>query len=613
MFRLKSINIFTYPFFCIAALLIITAIKCIPAAASVTSAPLMAYHDNLMTDNMDLSVLIGTEEDKDRIYKEYNKLEQEYSSVSVADIMVKASHYFVNRKNMEKGAMLFMVTMSRLNDSLNDRDKLYCAAAYGNMGYYLIFERNNPIQAYPFLVKALEILDKIDFKDTDTHSHKVNTVVAIYTNIAKVFADCRDFPRALHYYKFAYKTAKEDNNAIALPLSFTDLLHYGWTLDSISSIKMQIQEFDSLHIPNNANRYMYEYAKTMAKGAERYSKRNYNEALLLVDSASNTLDPYVDDRRYFVTNRIIAGKIAMENKDFSKASEILNNADSLIREEKLEDLYELIYSLRYHLNMAMGNRELAQVYRNEGLRVRDSLNRMHSSSVLHNMELSMQAKDLNERLSDSKKETQIWIYIALAAVALILIICVLVVRILLKNRRLKEQSESLFRKNLELMDATRSLQQQLPVVYDGSIEEEMPSAASNITTPSTEEEPADDASGIYRRILEYMADSPEIFSSSFTIESLAERLDLKLKPVSQAINSIGGKNFNSLLAEFRIKKACKEMLCTYSDPSKRPTIETLAEEVGYKSRTHFMRVFKSVTGMTTTEFLREAKNNTIIS
>ena len=581
------------------------------AKASVTSAPLLAYNDNIMTDINDISVLIGSDRDKDAVFKEYHRLEQEHSSFSIADIMIKASHYFVNRKNMEKGAMLFITVISRYSDTLDDREKLYCAAAYGNMGYYLIFERNNPIQAYPFLVKALEILDKIEFKDIDTHRHKVNTIVATYTNIAKTFAVCRDFPRALHYYKYAYKTAKEDNNPIALPLSFTDLLHYGWTLDSISSIKRQILEFDRLKIANNANRYMYEYAKTMAKGAERYAERRYDEALSLVDSASTTLDPYVDDRRYFATNRIIAGKIAMENKDYAKAAEMLNNADSLIRVEKLEDLYELIYCLRYRLNIAMGNLELAQNYRNEGLRVRDSLNQMHSSSVLHNMELSMQAKGLNEMLTVSRKETQIWIYISLTAAVLILIIGVLIVRILLKNRRLKEQSESLFRKNLELLDATRNIQQQSMEINE-HVEDESSYEANDL--PATmQEQTEDEASLIYRSILEYMAVSPEIFSPSFTIESLAEALDLKLKPVSQAINSIGGKNFSSLLAEFRIKKACKEMLRTYSDPSQRPTIEALAEEVGYKSRTHFMRVFKSVTGMTTTEFLREAKNNTLIN
>ncbi|MDE5849263.1 MAG: AraC family transcriptional regulator [Muribaculaceae bacterium] len=589
-----------------------------PVKASVTSAPVLAYNYNNTTDNPDISIFIDSDQDKDSVFNEYHTLEREYANLSVIDIMTKASHHFVNRKNMDKGAMLFMVVISRYNDYLDNLEKLNCAAAYGNMGYYLVFERNNPIQAYPFLVKALQILDKIDFKDQNTQSHKINTIVAVYTNIAKVFAACGDFQRALHYYQHAYRTAKEENNAIALPLAFTDLLHYGWTLDSIPTIKKQILEFTDLKVPNSVYRYMYDYAKIMAKGAQKHSERSYNEALVLVDSASNALDPYIDDGRYFVTNRIIAGKIAIDGKNYVKAMDILHEIDSIIKKGKLEDLYEITYNLHSSLRLAMGDMDMASKYRNEALRVRDSLNQIHSYSVVHNMELSMQAKDLNDRLSDSRKETQFWTYIAMVAGVLILVICVLVVRILLKNRRLKEQSESLFHKNLELMDANRKFQEASEdevdefekMSWDDDTNRCQPEESNQEEHTSRLDElnqGEETLAGIYRRIVTYMSDSPEIFTPAFTIETLADAIGLRLKSVSQAINSVGGKNFSSLLAEFRIKKACKEMLRPCSDPSQRPTIEALAEEVGYKSRTHFMRVFKSVTGMTTTEFLREAK------
>ncbi|MDE5813925.1 MAG: hypothetical protein K2H72_06540, partial [Muribaculaceae bacterium] len=498
MFRLESINIYIRPLYCAIALLIITAINCTPACASVTGAPLFTTNENYLTDNTDISVFIDHERDKDAVYRQYSKLEQECRPFSISEIMTKAAHHFVNRKNMEKGAMLFMVAISRYDDSLDDREKLYSAAAYGNMGYYLIFEKNNPIQAYPFLVKALQILDNINFKDSDTQSHKINTIVAVYTNIAKIFAACGDSSRALRYYQHAYSTAKEENNPIAIPLAFTDLLHYGWTLDSLQSIKNEIKEFNSLKVPSSAYRFMHDYAKLMAKAAQRMSERNYDEALSLVDSASNALDPYVDDRRYFVMNRIIAGNIAFHKKDYAKASIILSIADSIVREGKLEDLYEKIHELHSGLSLAKGNVELAQRHRNEGLRVRDSLNRMHSYSVLRNMELSLQTKDLNDRLSDSRKKTRIWTYIALGAVTLILVICVLIVRILIKNRRLKEQSESLFRKNLELMNSERKPQLLVPE-NKATIQEKQNEPIETISQEASQTD--EDASDTYRRIL----------------------------------------------------------------------------------------------------------------
>lgn len=607
MIKLASIRRHTYPYFFMLVIMLMNAfaIQSSTAAASVIGAPLMAYNDNLSTENMDPYALIGSDIDRDSFYNEYKRLEQECASFSVYDIMTKASHSFVNRKNMERGAMLFLIAISRYDDSLDEKEKLNCAIAYANLSYYLIFERNNPIQAYPLTVKGLEIADKLDFKDKEMYDHTINTIVAIYTNIAKIFSVCRDFPRALHYYSHAYRIAGENNNPIALPMAFTDMLHCGWTLDSIQYIKRQIAEFDTLKVPNSANRFMYDYAKAMAKGAGKYSEKRYGEALALVDSASKTLDPYVDDRRYFVTNRIIAGKIAMDNKDYIKAGETLHGVDSLIKTEKLEDLYDLVYNLQYSLNLAMGRQDEAQKYRIEGLLIRDSLNQMHSYSILRNMELSLQTKGLNDMLSDSRKETQRWIYITVGAIVLILIICVLVVRILIKNRHLKEQSESLFNKNIELM-TLEAPKTQIPMECAEVDTEETTTDEQNGCPRETPSDNDEDSSETYRRVLEYMASSTDIFSPTFTVETLAESLGYKLKPVSQAINSVGGKNFNTLLAEFRIKKACERMLQSPDDPALRPTIEALAEEVGYKSRTHFMRVFKSVTGLTTTEFLQQA-------
>lgn len=573
--------------------------------ASVKGAPLIAANEEFLNYNIDLSVLVAPNSDMERVRQEYERLEKECANFQPSEILLKASHSFVNRQNMEKGALYTRIAMSKFSSDLPDSEKLNSAIAYLNLGYYLIFERNNPIQAYPLLIKGLEICNSIEFKDKKLHTVRVNAIAGGFTNIAKIFSTYRDARRALHYYRQAYRIAREDDNPIALPMTFTDLLHYAWTSDSLSSINSELQDFNAITVPNSAYRYMHDYAKMMAKAAIICSRHGYDEALSLVDSASSAYDPYVDDRRYIVMNRIIAGKVCMEKKDYTKASDFFNEAEKMIREGKLEDLYDILFRTQAQFHNVTGNKGLAEQYRNEGLLVRDSLQQMQSYGVIRNMELSMQAKDYNEKLSDSQKETQRWIITTICAAALILIICILVVRILIKTRRLKEQSESLFRKNLELMTLVAPKSGQAEAEETNAEEE----AAEPLTAIEDTPEPEEDAAETYRRVLEYMSSSPDVYTPAFTVETLADALGQKLKPVSQAINSIGGKNFNTLLAEFRIKKACERMLESPDDPALRPTIEALAEEVGYKSRTSFMRVFKSVTGMTTTEFLRQATAN----
>ena len=58
------------------------------------------------------------------------------------------------------------------------------------------------------------------------------------------------------------------------------------------------------------------------------------------------------------------------------------------------------------------------------------------------------------------------------------------------------------------------------------------------------------------------------------------------------INQEYGSNFNSLLNEYRIKEACRRL-----GGNANMTIEGIAESVGFKSRTSFGALFKSITGL----------------
>lgn len=600
------------------------------AKASVTGAPILAANAEYMAANKDLSVLLGNGENGDNLYKEYLKLEKECENLSVEEIVVKAYPFFIKQENMEKGAIFHCIAISRYDDRMPDKDKVFCINAYTNLGYYLLFERNNPVVAYPFFIRGLEIAEIIESKEILQSLSLINSIVAIHTNIAKIFAIYNDYPKAMYYYRKAYEIAKKYNNSIAVPMSFTDLLHFAWTSDSLYPLYNDIKEFIDLKIPNSAYQTMHDYAKLMAAAGENYLQKDYSGALNLVDSALNKYDNAVDDRRCLAFNRIIAGKSAFANKDYDKALEYFSQGEDMIKDGKLEDMYDLLYQLHTDFHIATGNPMLAEQTRNEALRVKDSLHNLQSYSVIRDMELSLQAHDYNDQLSTSRSETRMWLYIAVAAVIVIFVICGLVIYIIIKNRKLKEHSENLFRKNIELIEAQKRYEMATgtksakmidnPVVVEENQNlEESPKQSVQTFTGIDETSPEkdivdenidkEDLNKLYEDIIAYLANNPFIFRSTFNIETLASGLGLKWKQVSQIINTVGGKNFNTLLGEFRVKKACEKMMENYDDPLQRPTIEALAYEVGY-SRTHFMRVFKSVTGLTTSEFLKQIKNKT---
>ena len=63
---------------------------------------------------------------------------------------------------------------------------------YTNLAYFWLFERNNAEQAFPVLMRALE-LSRLQKND--------GTTAAILSNLAKIFATYRDWDKAMDYYR----------------------------------------------------------------------------------------------------------------------------------------------------------------------------------------------------------------------------------------------------------------------------------------------------------------------------------------------------------------------------------------------------------------------------
>jgi len=76
-------------------------------------------------------------------------------------------------------------------------------------------------------------------------------------------------------------------------------------------------------------------------------------------------------------------------------------------------------------------------------------------------------------------------------------------------------------------------------------------------------------------------------------------LNAPIHHISQVINEKLNQSFFEMIATYRVEEA-KILL---KDPSKKVlTIEDIADEVGYNSKSAFNRTFKKHTGMTPSEF-----------
>ncbi len=106
----------------------------------------------------------------------------------------------------------------------------------------------------------------------------------------------------------------------------------------------------------------------------------------------------------------------------------------------------------------------------------------------------------------------------------------------------------------------------------------------------------------YIKLLEnHMEKDMPYIDRELTIFDLSDQLHIPRHFLSEVINEHLGKNFYTLVNEYRIEEVKKRMV----DPSfKHLTILAIAYDAGFNSKSSFNTIFKQKTGMTPSEYLR---------
>ncbi len=106
---------------------------------------------------------------------------------------------------------------------------------------------------------------------------------------------------------------------------------------------------------------------------------------------------------------------------------------------------------------------------------------------------------------------------------------------------------------------------------------------------------------ILKQKILYALEVEKIFlTSDLTLKKFADYLSSNTSYVSQTINEGYGKNFSSLINEYRIK----EILYFFEEGQhKLFTIESLYKKAGFKSKSAFQKAFKSSNGVTASYYL----------
>ncbi|MCB2208302.1 MAG: AraC family transcriptional regulator [Bacteroidetes bacterium] len=248
------------------------------------------------------------------------------------------------------------------------------------------------------------------------------------------------------------------------------------------------------------------------------------------------------------------------------------------------------YYYMYEVALLIKNYDLALKYLHKSLVQFRKYNRESAANQLTAIRAEFDYDLQKERIKKLRLENQLehekTQQQRLAIISVVGLLVISLVFLYVYRKQFKDRNAAykvLVKKNLELDKANKNLKQ---------LEKKKSKKRNNIHIKDEEL--------IYMKLKELLEEN-EIFKQNDLSESkLAELLETNTTYLSSIINSRFNLPFKTLLNNYRIDEARKLLV---SDEFSNYSIEGIANEVGYQSRSAFYQVFKQNTGMTPIDYI----------
>ena len=442
-------------------------------------------------------------------------------------------------------------------------------------------------------------------------------------NIGNIYASMNDIKRALHYYTTGYEAAKKTNDIDR---------QWGFSTNIVAAYCM-LQEVD------NAKAFFDVQMKIPYENTEikRYYFLNNQAYIAMAENNSRMAEYYFKkvmafaqerhmNTMYYVGPLVELGKIYMQRKNNREAIECFEIArDSVLRMENKDRLVSIFQAMSEAYRKS-GNADSAEAYRRRYLAMSDSIFNISQFNLANGKLFEYENKENKARIDSLTSQNYIQLYVILVFVVFALAVTLLYVALRRKARNLQEAQKMLVSKNEELM-ASDNHSRQLLKRYIEAMDKQKKQTGTESSgrdvaqdTDNTNdgiEEHDDQRNGLglseelrnrlLNSISAILEDVSVISNSDFNLSMLAEMADSNTKYVSSIINDVYGKNFKTVLNEYRIREACRRL--TDKDHYSNMTIQAIYEELGYNSAASFIQAFKKVNGMTPSVYQKLKSGN----
>lgn len=464
----------------------------------------------------------------------------------------------------------------------------------------LIAEGNTLAQAeqYSEALDSFTAALKLAEKEKHTRGIYISCI-----NIGNTFNKTEDFDNALYYYKqgldAAVKSGDDNTKAMAL-------INLVGCCAEKKDIK-QAKEFNEQFINTPMNDLKFKHYYTLYNNSIIAKiEGKYDLARFYIREAIKQMPP--NQQSHGLPHYIDLGDICIEEHKYEKAIEIYNNVLDSAQANGMH------YYSRYaceHIAQAyeaLGEQEEATKYRNRALAIGDTLFNQEQLNLAKS-KLNTFERDKRERKILSLNSSLNRSFFGIAFVGILLLLSLIFLYVIRKkNQNLIQSYQLLIEKNADLSkqnEQSKLLREQYLSALD-RIEEIENDASSE--KPAIAQSPYlndQQMTRLAKRITAIMEDVDTISDPDFSQSRLVELTGSNSTYVSNVINNVFGKNFKTLLNEYRIREACKRLVD--KENYGNLTIEAIYRELGYVSPTVFINAFKKVNGMTPSQYQKLAR------
>jgi len=301
---------------------------------------------------------------------------------------------------------------------------------------------------------------------------------------------------------------------------------------------------------------------------------------------------------------------------YDEAIEVTEKRLALSRSEYYDDETASALHKLSQYYYALDRKEKAEEFLISYYAKKDSIVSEREVANLSSMPLTSEINNMAREIKMEREKKQRVLIGVCVAVLFILLLVLYLVRVVSSNRKLRDYSKQIYRKYMDALEAEKRekvLRESLE-----SIRQQEKEAAAEVATESVVKErysnstiPDDVVRDITEKIGRVLSDNIVISDPKFSLHQLSDAVGCSYKIVSQVINESIGKNFKTLLNEYRIKEACARLIDAKNYGGY--TIEHIGQSVGFMSRSNFSVAFKAVVGITPSEFQRNAREDALVA